>query len=64
MRTDGAPFVDEAYAQVVEDDRYRMDFATDAWDDEVTDGDWLVCYLERTDGERLDGPLTGGSSGA
>ncbi len=60
-----APFVDDAYAEVVDDRAYRMDFATDAFDDEISDGDWLVCYLERADGEQIDGPLTGsGSTGA
>lgn len=60
-----APFVDDAYADVVDDPAYRMDFATDAFDEEVSDGDWLICYLERADGEKIDGPLTGGgTSGA
>lgn len=59
-----APFVDDAYVKVAKDPRYRMDFATDSFDDEISDGDWLVCYLERADGEQLDSPLTGGSSGA
>lgn len=55
-----APFVDESYEQLVDDPRYRMDFATDSFDDEVSDGDWLVCFLESADDEPLDGPLTGG----
>lgn len=57
-----APFVDDAYTELAADDTYRMDFATDAFDDDVTEGDWLVCYLERADGERLDGPLADGPS--
>lgn len=57
-----APFVDDAYGEVIDDPDYRMDFATDAFDDEISEGDWLVCYLERTDGERIDGPLTGSAS--
>lgn len=54
-----APFVDDSYAEVTDDPDYRMDFATDAFDEEINDGDWLVCYLERADGGQIDGPLTG-----
>jgi hypothetical protein len=56
------PFVDDAYKSLLTDDQYEMDFSTDSYDDSINDGDWLVCYLERADGEQLDGPLTGGAS--
>ncbi|GAA4803629.1 hypothetical protein ACFQ0K_11950 [Nocardioides caeni] len=46
------------YAAVVQDSTYRVDWSTDAFDDADPDvGDHLVCYLERTDGEKLDEPL-------
>ena len=51
------PLKDDAYAGIVEDDRYQLGFATDAYDDEINDGDWLVCYIERSDGEQITGSV-------
>ncbi|QSR27519.1 hypothetical protein CFH99_18005 [Nocardioides aromaticivorans] len=59
-----AGLVDDGYRSVLEDDQYRVDFATDAFSEDIEAGNWLVCYVERADGEQLDGPLAGGSSGA
>lgn len=56
------PLADDAYAGILEDDRYRLDFATDSYDDEINEDDWLVCYVERADGEQLHGPLVGEDS--
>lgn len=55
---------DDGYGPVLADSDYLVDFATDAFSEDIESGNWVVCYVERADGEQLDGPLTGGSSGA
>lgn len=58
------PLVDDAYRELLTDSRYRLDFSTDSTDDTIDEDAWLVCYLERADGEQLDGPLLGSASAA
>lgn len=36
---------------------YDVEIATDAVSDDVQAGDDVVCYLQRSDGSKLDGPL-------
>lgn len=57
-----ADLVDDEYRPLLSDSDYRVDFATDAFSEDIESGNWLVCYVERADGEQLDGPLTGGPS--
>lgn len=57
------PLVSDEYAAVLADPDYRLDYASDALDEQISEGDWLVCYLERVDGEQIDGPLASGGSG-
>lgn len=54
-----APLADDAYTAALADPAYRLDYATDALDEQISEADWLVCYLERVDGEQIEGPLTG-----
>ena len=58
------PLVGEEYLPLFDDPTYRVDFATDAFSEEIDEDSWVVCYIERSDGEQLDAPLTGESSGA
>lgn len=58
------PLVGEEYLPLFDDPTYRVDFATDAFSEEIDEDSWVVCFIERSDGEQLDAPLTGESSGA
>lgn len=50
--------LDPTYESVVEDDVYEIGYASDAFDDqEPRSGDWFVCFVERSDEEKLTGPL-------
>ncbi|MCX6400161.1 MAG: DUF4190 domain-containing protein [Propionibacteriales bacterium] len=50
------------YRTVIESGDYTVKVANDAFDeDDPDDGDWFVCYVQRSDGEDLDGRLTEGS---
>lgn len=57
------PLVGEEYLPVLDDPTYRVAFATEAFSEDVEEDSWLVCFVERTDGEQLDAPLTDGASG-
>lgn len=44
----------------VEDSTYDVRLSNDAFDEDDPDtGDWFVCYVERADGEELEGPVEG-----
>lgn len=55
----------EAYASVLADPDFELDWSTDAVDDEIEVGDHFACYVQRVDGDKLDAPLTddGGATG-
>ena len=55
---------DDEYRPLLADSEYVVDFASDAFSEDIESGNWVVCYVERADGEQLQGPLRGGSSGA
>ncbi len=63
----GLPGLEAHYRDALDSGDYQADISIDAFDeDEPGDGDRFYCYLERTDGAEIDGPLsqTGDESSA
>lgn len=55
----GLPDLDPAYRSAIESGEHDARISIDAFDeDEPGDGDWFFCYLERTDGDQLEGSIT------
>ncbi|KRA29700.1 MULTISPECIES: DUF4190 domain-containing protein [unclassified Nocardioides] len=54
------------HAAAAKDEKYALGIFIDTFDDYPEDGDWFLCYIERADGEPLEGRLTedGGAASA